>query len=40
MRKALLGLTREFREDSPGSELCVAFSLALSDRPRPRSRVY
>jgi hypothetical protein len=36
MRKALLTLTRNVREDGPGSELAVALSLALDDhRPSP-----
>lgn len=36
MRKALVALTRNVREDGPGSELAVALSLALDDhRPRP-----
>ena len=39
MKKALLGLTRDVREDGPGSELCIALSLALR-RPPPKPRVY
>ena len=39
MRKALLALNRDVREDGPGSELCVAL-IALADRPRPKPRVY
>jgi hypothetical protein len=40
MRKALLEVTRDVREDGPGSELAVALSLALGDRPRPVPRIY
>lgn len=39
MRKALVGLTRNPREDGPGSELAVALSLALDDRRPPLPRV-
>jgi hypothetical protein len=37
MRKALVSLTRNVREDGPGSELAVALSLALDDHRPPAS---
>ena len=41
MRKALSTLTRDIREDGPGSELAVALSLALDDhRPPPQPPLF
>jgi hypothetical protein len=40
MKKALLGLTRDVREDGPGSELAVALSLAIGARRPIVPRVY
>lgn len=39
MEKALLTLTRNVREDGPGSELAVALSLALDDHRPPLPRI-
>jgi hypothetical protein len=39
MKKALLTLTRNVREDGPGSELAVALSLALDDHRPPLPRI-
>jgi hypothetical protein len=38
MRRALLEVSRNVREDGPGSELAVVLSLAIGDRPSPRPR--
>jgi hypothetical protein len=39
MRNALAGVTRDVREDGPGSELAVALSLALDDHRPSRPRI-
>jgi hypothetical protein len=33
MRKTLAGLSRDMRDDGPGSELAVALALAIRERP-------
>jgi hypothetical protein len=40
MKKALVGLTRNPREDGPGSELAVALSLAIGDHRPPVPRIW
>jgi hypothetical protein len=39
LRRALLGLTKDVREDGPGSELAVALSLAVSSQPAGRPMI-
>ncbi|MEX0629689.1 MAG: hypothetical protein WEE67_04530 [Chloroflexota bacterium] len=39
MKRALVGLTRNVREEGPGSELAVALSLALDDHRPPTPRI-
>jgi hypothetical protein len=40
MKKAMLMLTRDPREDGPGSELCVALALAIADRRPGVPRIF
>ena len=40
MKKALVSLTRNPREDGPGSELAVALSLAIDDHRPPVPRIW
>lgn len=40
MRKALTSLTRDVREDGPGSELAIALALVLTERPWTPARIW